>query len=93
MKQAAGDGVFDGHESQIGRSVAQGVKHRFEGVAANHIEVGIAEIAASGNVVKRTEDTLNGNVHRSEEDWEMENVRGRATTAGIKKIPLVVSGI
>ena len=54
----------NGHESPIGRSVAQGVKHGFEGVAANHIEVGIAEITASGNVVKRTEDTLNGNVHR-----------------------------
>ena len=85
MKQAAGDGILDGHESQIGRSVAQGVKHGFEGIAANHIEVGIAEIAASCNVVKRTEDSLNGDVHRSVEDEEMENVRGRATTAGIKK--------
>ena len=68
VEQAPGDGVLDGHEGQVGRFVAQGLEHRLKGVATVHVQRGVAKIAASGNVVKRTENSLNGNVH-SGENW------------------------
>ena len=62
VKQAAGNGVLDGHQSQYFGVFPYGLEHFLKGVAAYQLYFFAAEVLVRGYIVKRTVDTLNGNL-------------------------------
>lgn len=63
VEQAAGYGVFNGHQPQAGIILFHDREELFEGVAANQFQIFTFKKLVCGNVVKRTSYSLYGYFH------------------------------